>query len=318
MIASRGDLDLGVRTLINREHALLLALGDLRVGRTVDAQGRASGQADRLENASATIEVSGHAHIAAAAIENRNAHYASQAVPTETRAKVYYRPVGSTDRYDAATTWLGDLVTPLCSKDPAWLGKDQERRLLLPSERYPEARYGPPFDYVRTPRRRGFVSGFPRRRGETAPIAPPYRPERQVDRDDGVSRILPAQYYYPPEARIWQVFGVAPPTTARPERPPWSSRFRRRASADAQPSAAQQQALADFEAAQAVFQAPYRELDAHLRAFNADYDARLVKNFLIYRVTETVTESRTVASDPGQLRVGGDAHLIGSVLNDKS
>ena len=34
--------------------------------------------------------------------------------------------------YDAETNWLCDEVTPMCSKDPAWLDDDPERKLLLP------------------------------------------------------------------------------------------------------------------------------------------------------------------------------------------
>ncbi|MFY4017219.1 filamentous hemagglutinin, partial [Achromobacter xylosoxidans] len=43
VIASRGDMDLGADTLVNREHALLYAADDLRVGRGLDPAGLAAG-----------------------------------------------------------------------------------------------------------------------------------------------------------------------------------------------------------------------------------------------------------------------------------
>lgn len=81
VIASRGDMDLGVDTLVNRGHALLYAAGDLRAGRGLDPAGLATGQAATLTNESATIEAGGDVRIAAESIQNLNPHFASEVVP---------------------------------------------------------------------------------------------------------------------------------------------------------------------------------------------------------------------------------------------
>ena len=132
VIAARSAMDLGATYLVNREHALIYSAGDLRIGGALDAAGRAVGQAVSLQNASATIEAAGNATISAATLLNQNTRYASETVVVSSKPKVYFTPEGTTDMYDAETNWLCDEVTPMCSKDPAWLDDDPERKLLLP------------------------------------------------------------------------------------------------------------------------------------------------------------------------------------------
>ena len=74
----------------------------------------------------------------------------------------------------------------------------------------------------------------------------------------------------------------------------------------------------EYETAFAAFQAPYAELDRRIRAFNADYARRMSYRFTIYEVDETVTETRTLTSDPGKILSGGAMTLAGTVINDKS
>ncbi|MBO9354431.1 filamentous hemagglutinin N-terminal domain-containing protein [Bordetella petrii] len=311
VIAARNDMDLGVGALENRDHALIYAAGDLRLGGTLDADGRATGQAGSLVNAGATIEVAGNATLSAASIQNLNPDFASERVQVSVAPKVYYRPEGSTDMYDGATTWLCDLVTPMCSKDPDWLGDNQKRRMLMPSSTYPESQYGPPFDYAL------LKQGV---RGKTAPIWPAYQPEQYVCTGPGGDAgydecgTQPAQYFYPRSARIWSVFGVEPPAAddlptppAEPEPPETPAKW-----------AAYRAALALYNEELAAYRAPYIALNERISAFNTDFESRLEKNITIYRVDETVTESRTVSTDPGKILVGGNATLAGSVINDKS
>ncbi|MDA4543980.1 hypothetical protein NY997_23800, partial [Escherichia coli] len=59
-------------------------------------------------------------------------------------------------------------------------------------------------------------------------------------------------------------------------------------------------------------------LDARIRAFNADFNNRLVGTLTYYQVNETVTETRTLSSDPGKILSGGAMTLAGTVTNDKS
>ncbi|HEY5971524.1 MAG TPA: hemagglutinin repeat-containing protein [Pseudoxanthomonas sp.] len=90
-IASRGDLDIGVTDLVNREHASLIAMGDARIGGALDAEGVATGLAQRVTNSSATIEVAGDMTLATAGFWNLNAHYADTIVPgtSESLVDVY-------------------------------------------------------------------------------------------------------------------------------------------------------------------------------------------------------------------------------------
>src|SRR5690606_6226529 len=151
-----------------------------------------------------------------------------------------------------------------------------ERRMLKPSSKYPESQYGPPFDYALN--KRG-------KRGETSPVYPAYAPEYHTCTGPGGDAgydwcgMMPAEYFYSPSARIWSVFGVTPPAASKPPvapTPPGES-------AGYKELVAYQQALAVYEAELAAYQAPYARLNERIHAFNADFDARMVKNITIYR-----------------------------------
>ncbi|MFC4274579.1 two-partner secretion domain-containing protein [Achromobacter aloeverae] len=304
VIASRGNMDLGVGTLDNLEHGLIYAAGDLGIGGALDGLWRATGQAQAINNASATIEAGGNAAISAAAINNINNHYASEVVQVSAGDKVYYRLNGTTDLLDGATYWLCDQTTAMCSKDPAWLEDDQERRLLLPSSTYPESQYGPPFDYA---------LGGHGEKGRDAPIARPYTPPSENcggSGDSGTScEPIPERFLQGTEGRIWDVFGVTRPAPL-PTNP---------ADVENCGSEAQCQAMQTaYDQAHAAFVAAYEELNARVLAYNQDFNNRLVKDFTIYEVTQTVTETRTTATDPGKIIAAGNATLTGTVLNDKS
>ena len=55
-----------------------------------------------------------------------------------------------------------------------------------------------------------------------------------------------------------------------------------------------------------------------IREFNSDYGSRLRGTFTYYQVNETVTETRTLSTDPGKILSGGSMTLTGTVTNDKS
>jgi len=307
VIASRANMDLGAGSLINRDHALIYAGADLRIGGALDAAGRAVGQAGSLLNASATIEAAGNANISAASIRNQNDRYTSETVQVSSTSKVYFTPAGTTDMYDAETNWLCDEVTPMCSKDPAWLDDDPERMFLLPSTKYPASRYGPPFDYAPSLKGKG---------GTTSPITPTYTPPESGCSGGDAADLCwdrPEKFRYGSGERIWSVFGVTPPSGPMPvwTEPLWPCLGRVECDAEA----ARRKAYDD---AYAAYKAPHMELDARIREFNADFNNRLVGTFVYYRVQETVTETRTLSSDPGKILSGGSMTLTGAVTNDKS
>ena len=303
VIASRGNLNLGVGSLINRHHSVLYAKDHLRVGGSIDTAKRATGQADQLQNVSATIEAGGSITIAANQIHNQNANFASETVQVSSKPKVYFTPEGSTDMYDAASHWLCDTVTRGCSRRPEWLNDDPERRLLLPSAKYPATRYGPPFDYA--PNERG-------RAGVSSPIALTHTPAgRQcIGRN---CRPTSERFRYPRDAKIWSVFGVQPPAG---ELPAWKPSPQ----AGSRKSQSLEQQRKAYEATPAYkdYKARHLALDARIKAFNRDFLNRLVKHFTFYEVNEIVTQTRTVRSDPGRIFSAGELNLKGIVTNDKS
>ncbi len=306
VIASRGDLDIGVGSLVNREHALIYAAGDMRIGSALDANRKAIGQAASLVNASATIEAAGNAVISAVSLQNINTNYASEVVPVQKAPKIYVTPAGTTDMYDMETHWLCDKVTALCGKTPDWLDDDPERRFLLPSTRYPYERYGPPFDYTRGGRGQS---------GVNTPISLAYKPAVYTCNggDAGECYDVPEDFLYSLDARVWSVFGVTPPAPLPYWREPANPCYGN------QPRCVQEaeQRLA-YENAYAAYKAAYLELDQRIREFNADFRTRLVGTFTYYVVEETITETRTLSSDPGQILSGGSMTLVGTVTNDKS
>ncbi|AYD67039.1 filamentous hemagglutinin N-terminal domain-containing protein [Achromobacter sp. B7] len=308
VIASRGAMDLGVASLVNRDHALIYAGADLSIGGALDAGGNVAGYAGSLLNSGATIEAAGNARISAASLLNQNAGYSSQTAVVSSQPKAYFTPAGSTDMYDAETNWLCDEVTPQCSKDPAWLDDDPERMFLLPSDKYPAARYGPPFDY--TP-------GGKRKAGVSSPIALAYTPADVAcsggDAGGGCWDV-PEWFGYGSDARIWSIFGITPPSGSVPIWiPPEAPCFSNSPACLAE--GARRKA---YEAAHAAYTEPYKILDARIREFNADFRNRLVGTLTYYQVNETVTETRTLSSDPGKILSGGAMTLAGAVTNDKS
>ncbi len=303
VIASRGDMDLGVGTLTNREHALIYAAGDLRLGGTLDATGQATGQAALLSNESATIEVERNADIAAASIQNRNLHFASESVEVGREAKWFYRLDGTTDIVDGEGMWFCNTVKSICGRDPSWMGQYDERRLLMPSARYPESQYGPPFDYS------NIQEDQQGRAGVSAPIGLAYIPEIYdcSGGDAGNCYTNPAQFLYKPDAKIWSVFEVERPSGIR--RPPSPDDCGWRCPADL----AQQQAQYDHDLVL------YDTLNEKIKAFNADFrGSRMIKDFTFYQVTEITRETRITESDPGKIIVGGNARFSGNIVNDKS
>ncbi|CAM4016641.1 Filamentous haemagglutinin FhaB/tRNA nuclease CdiA-like TPS domain-containing protein [Bordetella tumbae] len=303
LIASRGNLNVGAGSLTNRHHSVLYAKDHLRVGGAIDAAKRVAGQADQVQNISATIEAGRTITIAASQIHNQNANFVSETVQVSSKPKVYFTPEGSTTMYDAASHWLCDTVTRGCSRRPEWLNDDPERRLLLPSAKYPAARYGPPFDYA--PNERG-------RAGISSPIALTHTPAgRQcIGRE---CRPTPERFRYSRDAKIWSVFGVEPPAG---ELPAWKPSPQ----SNSRKSQSLEQQRKTYEATPAYkdYKARHLALDSRIKAFNRDFLNRLVKHFTFYEVNEILTQTRTVRSDPGRIFAAGALNLKGVVTNDKS
>ncbi len=98
-IAARNRLDIGAQVINNREHGLIFSAGDTVIGGLLDANDQASGQAQVLNNASATVEALGHLSVNAKQINNTNEHFATDRVLVSNQVLQEYLLSGSTNRY---------------------------------------------------------------------------------------------------------------------------------------------------------------------------------------------------------------------------
>ncbi|KAF1006797.1 MAG: tRNA nuclease CdiA-2 [Pseudomonas fluorescens] len=132
-IAARDRLDLAGQLLNNREHALIFSAGDLVIGSTLDANGNASGQAQALNNASATVEALANLTLNAGLIRNTNEHFATEQVLVSRDAVQEFQLSGSPNRYTPSqvSTYNDEvqhLVTPEGVKDN-WNRYDYTRQV---------------------------------------------------------------------------------------------------------------------------------------------------------------------------------------------
>ncbi|OAE60629.1 hypothetical protein A7J67_25595 [Achromobacter xylosoxidans] len=319
VIASRGDLDIGVGSLVNREHGLIYAAGDMRIGSALDANRKAIGQAASLVNASATIEAAGNAVISAVSLQNINTNYTSEVVPVLTVPKVYVTPAGSTEMYDMESNWFCVKDRPRCEKGIDLLENDSQHGFLLPSDNYPASRYGPPFNYA------PWYTGITDDEGPIARVEVPRRILCSITNDIEVctpETRFGDNWVYPPvthpygtNERVWAVFGVTPPVGPEPQ---WVPRDPPCRANDGACYAAEKVRRQAYEEAHYAYKVPFDELDARIAAFNLDFQNRMRYTLTIYDVQETVTETRTISSDPGKILSGGAMTLVGTVTNDKS
>ncbi|MGT2433614.1 two-partner secretion domain-containing protein [Cupriavidus basilensis] len=314
--ASRsGGIELGAPEIVNREHALIYSSQDLNVGRALDADGKAAGQADALTNASAVIDVAGDANLNVAALSNRNDHFSTKRTDTGTVHAFYYRLNGSTEKIDPSTAMIvlptasGAIFGHVASHgdDLAYLGDDDYKRLLLPSAQYPFSVFGPPFDWARqsdgTPGQnsiRSFRSSSPVGLAMLA-YAPDANGNMETD-----------HFVYKPDDPIWDKLGLARPGALPPVPSPCL---------DGSPVACHRQYEADlaaYTAAKAASKPLYEALNGKIRAFNNDYRGRLVESWTIEWRDTRVQDEVVASTDPARILVGGNANFTGAVTNDKS
>ena len=73
-IAARERLDLGVGNLVNRNHSLIMSLGDIYIGGKLNENNQATGYANSIDNGSATIEALGSGWIKTNRLLNHDLH----------------------------------------------------------------------------------------------------------------------------------------------------------------------------------------------------------------------------------------------------
>ncbi len=182
VIASRGDLDIGVQTLTNQEHALISSAANLRIGGALDAHNYATGRSQSIDNLSARIESDAAMELSAQTLNNRNLHMELNEISK----------LG--EPYTARKTSSG-LVK---SADVAWeTGTNWETTanyLVLFDSVYAQDKYKQWYDGV-------------------DPIVPAYR---HCDENENCDTVPTTAYHYDASSSIWRDFDVAPPETKAP------------------------------------------------------------------------------------------------------
>ncbi|MDO5640378.1 MAG: hemagglutinin repeat-containing protein [Neisseria sp.] len=102
-IAARNRLDLGVQNLTNREDALIFSGGNIAIGGSLNIFHQAVGEANVINNNSATIESISHMQISAKELHNTNDHFVTDFVETGRERKVEYEAAGRNERLPAGT-----------------------------------------------------------------------------------------------------------------------------------------------------------------------------------------------------------------------
>lgn len=103
VVAARERLDIGVRSLNNREQAVLYSANQLSIGAQLTANNLAQGKAEQVDNRSATIEAAGEGRIAAQVVRNTNAHLVTDIVETAREQHVEYEAHGRNERLKEGT-----------------------------------------------------------------------------------------------------------------------------------------------------------------------------------------------------------------------
>ncbi|MCI5762980.1 MAG: hemagglutinin repeat-containing protein, partial [Actinobacillus porcinus] len=97
-IAARHRLDLGVGTLVNRDHSLIFSLGDMAIGGQLDENNQARGYAKFVDNGSATLEALGNGNIKTQRLLNHDLYLKLGEYHTDEHI-IEYAPANSSKRY---------------------------------------------------------------------------------------------------------------------------------------------------------------------------------------------------------------------------
>lgn len=100
-LAGRQRVDIGAQTINNRDHALIYSDGAMAIGGRVDDNGFAIGQAQTLNNHSATIESAGDMALSVGQLNNFNDHFSTEVALISTEQIHEYQQKGSPTRWDA-------------------------------------------------------------------------------------------------------------------------------------------------------------------------------------------------------------------------
>lgn len=343
VIASRGDVDIGATVIENRSESLIYASNDLRAGRSLDADGRASKVlSDRFRNEGASIDTGGDVKIAAERFENVNANFQTQKVTTDSGRQIWHTVPGATERLEPSDVrfYHRSGHEAKSGADYEWALDDDQKGLLLPSSTYPFADYA---KYTMN----GNAGQIEKVHYRATPRSSnnPFGVKVDADRagEAGAYRTVPED--------MWAKFGVAPPPP--PPEPSYIERGEMTVSAPwvgtrklgsdwyllnvpsvSEPSERQtgnampqrQSCLTSAAELCRPFNQWYGKLtqsyDALNRAvsdYNNDVMSRIAPRWTTYDVNVTSTKDVVIASQPGRITAGRTVDIkASSGVNDKS
>lgn len=285
VIAARGALDIGVQDMRNNDGGLVFSLGALSIGGSLDAQGRAQGEARLLENDGATIESRGDMRIATAELRNLNTALAWEVVANPS--------TGVTEYYTTGGMLTSDQV--------GWALSD--RRLVPKTSAYGDPAY-----------KRYYEGPDPSIPDQYETIYDEYGNSWQY-------LVAGASFNYGPNDSIWKDLGVKAPTwnAPSPNPPPliYSSYIDEYDSygnvvgstPNGPPTAASQAAYNDWR----IKSAPWGELNKRVHAMRATVNAQLVSYDTYRQYTQTTRRADVTQSAPGRIVSGGNLHIATSV-----
>jgi len=284
VIAARERLDIGTQTLINREGATVLSLGDLALGGTLDAAGHANGMAQTIQNQSATIEALGKLSIATQTLENSNQHFTYKVVPMAGggTAKVdYYTPSGYVSSNEVA--WNVDGYGEGFSWSE-WDGLMHSNiRILLKNSAYAAPVY------------REIYLG-------PVPLVEGHYETRHHAADDEYQVWVPYAYGHDRDSPIWAALGMTPPAWSSPGQKPRTVRLEDERMTIVEPDPA---AVADWEAKVV----PWVELSAKYRDFRTKITRDLIHVDTYRSYTETEQRAEVTSSQPARIVSGAELNL---------
>ncbi|TAM52854.1 MAG: filamentous hemagglutinin N-terminal domain-containing protein [Paraburkholderia sp.] len=336
-IASRGDLDLGAKVIENRGGSLVYASNDIRTGGGIDEYDRASdARSVRFTNDGSSVDAGGRLKIAADRFENLNANFRTEKVTTDSGKQIWHTVPGSTERVHPSDVYFyqqnSQAIAP--GTDYRWALDDDQKRLLLPSAKYPFAEYA-----------RYTQNGTA---GKIDDVR--YATVRQMS-DTGINVLrdedLAGVFRTVPE-EVWTKFGVTPPP------PPPSPGYIKPGQYSIQMWPLRRQLGADWHSLNVPMAAvpdanstggpreescvtsaadhcrpfkdwygrlsdSYTALARALNAYNRDVSNRMVQTWTTYDVDVKSTKDVVTATQPGVITAGGRITISAhSGVNDKS
>jgi filamentous hemagglutinin len=341
-IAARERLDLGVQNITNRGDALIYSGGDLATGGTLDADWRATGTGQTLNNNSATLESAGSMLLGHEQVRNTNEHLQWALVDGQSQKVIEFQApngqryaggdvllisnknIGGAGQEDisfavSGNDWRCNMGGETCNFTTGnTTAFDQYYKgLLLPSAQYPFEKFAPYYHPSYVDETGQQVQGYMQ-----------YSGDRTVGGIWGGGTFI-AGAHYAADHRIWSDFGVAPYTGPAPilsssnacsllDPASCTVGVHQRYDADGVylGSVTVTQSDVDgynlYKTYLSARDAADAALDAKLDAFYSDIQNRWIGDFSFYEYNRTEQSAQVTQSAPGKIVAGGNLQWTAS------